>query len=89
MNKPDVNAKIIRWILLLQQFDLTIIDKPGKEYVVEDFMSILTLPIDNEEMVDYRLPNEHMFSISMLSTWFDEIANYFVAGRFPPNLSFK
>ena len=30
MNKPDVNAHIIRWLLLLQQFDLTIIDKPGK-----------------------------------------------------------
>eukprot|EP00253_Pinus_taeda_P005037 PITA_05037 len=28
MNKPDVNARIIRWLLLLQQFDLTIIDKP-------------------------------------------------------------
>lgn len=30
MNKTDVNARIIRWLLLLQQFDLTIIDNPGK-----------------------------------------------------------
>ena len=34
MNKPDVNARTIRWLLLLQQFDLTIIDKSGKENVV-------------------------------------------------------
>ena len=34
MNKLDVNAKIIRWLLLLQKFDLTIVDKPGKENVV-------------------------------------------------------
>lgn len=37
MNKPDVNARIIRWLLLLQQFDLTIVDKPGKENVFADF----------------------------------------------------
>lgn len=30
MNKPNVNAQIIRWLLLLQQFDLTIIDNPGR-----------------------------------------------------------
>ena len=38
MNKPDVNAQIIRWLLLLQQFDLTIIDKPRKENVVANFL---------------------------------------------------
>lgn len=37
MTNPDVNARIIRWLLLLQQFDLTLIDKPGKENVVGDF----------------------------------------------------
>ena len=38
MNKPDVNARIIIWLLLLQQFDLTIVDKPSKENVVVDFL---------------------------------------------------
>eukprot|EP00253_Pinus_taeda_P013450 PITA_13450 len=47
MNKPDVNARIIRWLLLLQQFDLTIADKTGKENVVADFLSILDLPTAN------------------------------------------
>eukprot|EP00253_Pinus_taeda_P025310 PITA_25310 len=47
MNKPDVNARIIRWLLLLQQFDLTIVDKPGKENVVADFLSRLDLPAEN------------------------------------------
>jgi hypothetical protein len=30
MNKTDINGRIIRWILLLQEFDLTILDKPRK-----------------------------------------------------------
>jgi len=33
MNKPDINGRIIIWILLLQQFDLTIVDQHGKHNV--------------------------------------------------------
>lgn len=51
MNKRDVDAHIIRWLLLLRQFDLTIVDKPGKENVVADFLSRLTLSVN--EVVDY------------------------------------
>eukprot|EP00253_Pinus_taeda_P035414 PITA_35414 len=47
MNKPDVNARTIRWLLLLHQFDLTIFDKPGKENFVADFLSRLDLPAAN------------------------------------------
>ena len=89
MNKSDVNARIIRWLLLLQQFDLTLIEKPRKENVVAIFLSILTLPASDEEMVDDQLLDEHLFSISVLSPWFSNIANYMVVVRFPPNLSSK
>eukprot|EP00253_Pinus_taeda_P009906 PITA_09906 len=44
MNKPDVNARIIRWLLLLQQFDLTIVDKNQVKKIVCYFLSILDLP---------------------------------------------
>ena len=87
MNKLDVNAKIIRWLLLLQQFDLTIIDKPCKENVVAYFLSIFTLPTGEEEMVDDHLLDEHLFTISVLSPWFADIENYLVPTYFPPNLS--
>ena len=77
MNKLDVNARIIRWLLLLQQFDLTIIDKPDREKVVADFFfSKLTLSAGEEGMVDDQLPDEHLFAISFLSSWFADIANY-------------
>jgi len=75
MNKPDVNSCIIIWLLLLQQFDLTIVDKPGKENVVADFLSRLDLPAGEEGMVDDEMPDEHLFSISVLSPWFVDIAN--------------
>ena len=67
MNKPDVNARIIRWLLLLQQFDLTIVDKPSKGNVVADFLPRLDLPAGEEGTVDDQMPDEHLFSISVLS----------------------
>jgi hypothetical protein len=39
MNKPITNARVTRWLLLLQEFDITIVDRPGKENVVADFLS--------------------------------------------------
>eukprot|EP00253_Pinus_taeda_P012394 PITA_12394 len=48
LNKPDVNSHIIRWLILLQQFDLTIADKPGKENVVADFLSRLDFPTETK-----------------------------------------
>jgi hypothetical protein len=30
MNKPITNARVTRWLLLLQEFDITIVDRPGK-----------------------------------------------------------
>ena len=73
----------------MQQFDLTIVDKPGKENVVVDFLSKLVLPAGEQGMVDDQLPDEHLFAISTLSPWFADIASYLVAGRLPPNFSFK
>jgi len=89
MNKPDVNSRIIRWLLLLYQFDLTIFDKPGKENVVADFLSRLDLPAGEEGTMDDQMSDEHLFAISVLSSWFADIANYLVLAKFPLHLSSK
>ena len=30
MNKPVTNGRVTRWLLLLQEFNITILDRPGK-----------------------------------------------------------
>ncbi|XP_075515720.1 uncharacterized protein LOC142550530 [Primulina tabacum] len=44
MAKKDAKPRLIRWILLLQEFDLTIIDRKGTENQVADHLSRLENP---------------------------------------------
>jgi len=57
MNKDVVGGRIIRWLLLLQKFDITIVDKPGKDNVVANFLSKLTMQGNNELVDDAFLVN--------------------------------
>ena len=63
MNKPVTNARVTRWLLLLQEFDITIINKPRKENVVADFLSRFTNSHDNFPIED-SFPDEHLFVVS-------------------------
>jgi hypothetical protein len=39
MNKPITNGRVTRWLLLLQEFNITVLDRLGKDNVVADFLS--------------------------------------------------
>ena len=86
MNKPITSGRITRWLLLLQEFNITIIDKPGKENLAADFLSRLTHNDDNVP-VDDTFPDEHLFVVSIKTPWFADIANYLVTGKIPAHLS--
>ena len=85
MNKSVTNARVTRWLLLLQEFDITIIDRPGKENVVADFLSRFTNSDDNFAVEDSFL-DEHLFTVSSHSPYAD-VANYLAAGKLLAHLS--
>ena len=63
---------------MLQEFNITIIDRLGKEnQVAHDFLS--RLQTEGEDVLIYDdFPDEHLLAISIRVPWFVDIANYLV-----------
>lgn len=75
INKPITLGRITRLLLLIQEFDITIIDKPRKDNVVTDFLPCLNIS-DEGARVEYSFQDEHFFSISTHTSWYTNISNY-------------
>lgn len=86
MIKPITNGRITRWLLLLQDINITIIDKPSKQNLVEDFLSRINHGNEMEPVND-DFPNEHLFSFSIKTPWFVDLSNYLTTRKLPQHLS--
>ncbi|KAK9076094.1 hypothetical protein SSX86_004427 [Deinandra increscens subsp. villosa] len=86
MSKKDAKPRLIRWVLLLQEFDLEIRDKSGKQNLVADHLSRI---INNKEPMplDDSFPDEHLFATQVTTPWYADIVNYLVTNEFPSELS--
>nr|GEU36409.1 DNA-directed DNA polymerase [Tanacetum cinerariifolium] len=86
LNKQDAKPRLLWWVLLLQEFDITILDKKkGSENHAVDHLSRLENPhkdvLENKD-INKNFSLETLGSLSSDSTpWFADIAN-FHAGNF-------
>ncbi|GJX00950.1 reverse transcriptase domain-containing protein [Tanacetum coccineum] len=86
MKQQDAKPRLLRWVLLLQEFDITICDKKkGSENLAADHLSRLENPhkdvLENKD-INERFPLETLGAIASESTpWFVDYANYH-AGNF-------
>ncbi|KAM6564505.1 hypothetical protein CsatB_024503 [Cannabis sativa] len=92
MTKKDAKPRLIRWVLLLQEFDLDIKDKKGTENLVADHLSRLELEESQntkEVQINEQFPDEQLFSVreSLMVPWYADYVNYLAANITPPELS--
>nr|GEW87329.1 DNA-directed DNA polymerase [Tanacetum cinerariifolium] len=85
LSKQDAKLRLIRWVLLLQEFDIIIRDKKGTENLAANYLSRLENPhkdvFENKD-INKNFPLEILGKISSGSTpWFADFVN-FHAGNF-------
>ncbi|CAN6570922.1 unnamed protein product [Malus baccata var. baccata] len=91
MTKKDAKPRLIRWILLLQEFDLEIRDKKGSDNVVADHLSRLNenhgvgqpLPLNES------FPDEQLLVVQEKEPWYADFVNYLACGVMRNDMSFQ
>ncbi|CAM8948461.1 unnamed protein product [Rhodiola kirilowii] len=90
--KKDSKPRLIRWVLLLQEFDIEIRDTKGAENLVADDLSRLELGELNREedklpMTD-SLEREQLMSVGTSpAPWYADFVSYLACGIVPPDQS--
>ena len=90
MTKKDAKLRLIRWLLLMKEFELKIKDKKGIENLVIDHLSRLEGPRD-EVQVNDDFPDEKLLAIedTKSTPWFVDYVNYLVAKVIPLEFSYQ
>ena len=70
------------WILLLQEFDLEILDKKGVKNVMADHLSRIPNAPTEKVLINEDFPDEHILVI-FKKPWYADIINYLATGQIP------
>jgi hypothetical protein len=67
-SKKDAKPRLIRWIILLQEFDVEIRDKKGLENVVADHLSRMNHE-DDKDPIEDKMRDDHLYRVLDKDTW--------------------
>ena len=84
LTKKVAKPHLIRWILLLQEFDLEIKDKKGVENTVADHLSRMHVTNLQESPINDFLRDDMLLKETDSTPWYANIVNFMVAGYVPP-----
>ncbi|GJZ01396.1 putative nucleotidyltransferase, ribonuclease H [Tanacetum coccineum] len=89
-SKQDAKPRLIRWVLLLQGFNIEIKDKKGAENLAADHLSRLENPNIGElakDEIEDKFPDEHLMilktKINDEEPWYADYVNYIVGKVVP------
>ena len=91
MGKKDAKPRLIRWVLLLQKFDLEIRDKKGSDNVIANHLSRLEITKEEKigKEVQESFPDERLFEVNIQLPWFADMVNYLACRVMPPDFNFQ
>jgi hypothetical protein len=89
LTKKDAKPRLIRWILLLQEFDLEIKDKKGVENSVADHLSRMPITSTQDPPINDFLRDDMLLKVTAPHPWYANIVNFMVSGYVPPEKSKK
>nr|GEX72353.1 reverse transcriptase domain-containing protein [Tanacetum cinerariifolium] len=82
-SKKDAKARLLRWVLLLQEFDFKVLDTKGAENLAADHLSRLENPYENvldPKEINEKFPFETLGMVTFRgdssAPWFADFANY-------------
>ena len=81
LSKKEAKPRLIRWVLLLQEFNLEIKDKKGSENSVADHLSRLHTTSLGE--ICDTFPDVELLAVATKVPWFAHIFNYLVTKYVP------
>ena len=89
--KKEAKPRLIRWVLLLQEFDLEINDKKGSDNVIADHLSRLEMNAGKEKGTEIteNFPDEQLFLLPVQTPWYADIINYLACGVLPLEFSYQ
>ena len=83
LTKQNSKARLIRWVLMLQEFNLQIRDKKGVENVFADHLSRLKITHNTHNPpINDEFPEESLLLVEE-APWYAHIANYLATGELP------
>ncbi|CAN6723272.1 unnamed protein product [Malus baccata var. baccata] len=92
LSKKEAKPRLLRWVLLLQEFDLEILDKKGRENIMADHLSRLVNASTDEAdslLLQESFPDEQLLAVTHQVPWYADIANYLASGEIPSEFSYK
>ena len=91
MSKKEAKPRLIRWVLLLQEFDIEIKDKKGCDNVIGDHLSRVEQNETGKEETELKenFPDEQLFKVSFQIPWYADIVNYLACGVVPQEFSYQ
>jgi hypothetical protein len=84
LTKKDAKPRLIRWILLLQEFNLEIKDKKGVENIVADHLSRMQVTNMQELPINEFICDNMLLKVMDSNLWYANIPNYMVSNYVTP-----